>query len=135
MERRSIEPVESWSRLDAVILSAIALCHRLFWLQWPALTPDSDEYSQLASWIVATGRFTRDGHTPTSYRPPLYPLFLALCSLVAPNRIEAILLIQAAFGTITVLLTYLIAARAFGRQSAVVAGLLLALAPTTARYS
>ena len=43
-----------------------------------ALTGDADSYRQLAENLVAHGTFGTD-HTPTAYRPPLYPLLLVGC--------------------------------------------------------
>jgi 4-amino-4-deoxy-L-arabinose transferase-like glycosyltransferase len=40
--------------------------------------PDEREYVNLADRIVATGTYTTDEGAPTAYRPPGYPLFLAI---------------------------------------------------------
>lgn len=39
--------------------------------------PDEADYLQLARHLVTCGNYTMDGATPTAYRPPAYPLFLA----------------------------------------------------------
>src|SRR4051794_38750339 len=50
--------------------------------------PDERDYVELATNLAHSGRFTRDGHTPTAYRAPGYPLLLAVfIGVGAPVRV------------------------------------------------
>lgn len=42
--------------------------------------PDEHEYTTLAHQLATQGRFTLDGNTPTAYRPPGYPVLMAVCA-------------------------------------------------------
>ena len=107
--------------------------------------PDGQEYLTLARALQVQHLFTADGISPTDYRPPLYPLMIAIAfhgqappALTADeptNSLWPVYLIQIILGTLTAALTYVVARRTFNRPAALLAGMGLALAPTIARYS
>jgi len=125
----------TWPAVDLLAVSLAALVHRLLWLRWaPRLLGDSDEYLRIARHLVEQGVFSENGHTPSSYRPPLYPAMLAALSWLSGDAERSIVAVQVAAGVATVAMTYVVAARFFGRAPALIGAMCLALAPLTARY-
>ena len=114
----------------------IALGVRLCWILYgPWMGGDSREYLRLARSLVTHGTFSYDGVTPTAFRPPLYPAFLALLWHGPRPPFLAVYLTQAASGAATALIVYAIASRAFNRTAGLVAGLLVACGPMAGRYT
>lgn len=72
-------------------------------------------------------------YIPTAARAPLYPLMIALLWWQSGPPIIATLVAQAVLGSLTVLLVYAMADRVFGRKSALLSGIGVALAPMTLR--
>lgn len=72
-------------------------------------------------------------YTPTAARAPLYPLMIALLWWRSGPPIIATQVVQAVLGSLTVLLVFGMADRAFGRRSAFLSGIAVALAPLTVR--
>lgn len=119
---------------SGIVVAAFAI--RLAWLGAPHdLQPDSLEYIRLAQSLVATGTYGVDGTTPSTYRPPLYPLVLAAAQTITPRWETLILVAQCVLGALTVSLTIGIGRRLLGGREAVVAGLMLACAPMTGRFA
>jgi len=117
-------------------VSGVALCSRLAWLAWPSSnTGDSVEYFETGVRLASTGMFSMDGRVASSWLPPLYPALIAICSLVSRHPVELMLLLQAVLGAITVACVYSIADQFFGRRAALVAALVLAVAPMTSRFA
>ena len=109
---------------------------RIAWLSAPhALQPDSVEYMQLAHSLTTTGRYSLDGQTFSTSRPPLYPLLIAAAESVTARQETLILAIQCVLGALTVGLTMTVARRFFGERVALVAGMLLAVAPMTGYFA
>ena len=122
-----------WRGVAAI--SAVALCWRSFWLLRPDWEiGDASEYLKLGQSIAHAGIFSYDGSHPSSYRPPLYPAFIAAADLFTGHPVETILIAQVILGTLTVTLACLIAAHAYDRPTAILAGAMLAIAPMTSRY-
>jgi 4-amino-4-deoxy-L-arabinose transferase-like glycosyltransferase len=121
---------------DSLLVTAVGLACRIVWLHWPlSTTGDSIEYLETGARLAATGTFSMDGRIPSSWLPPLYPAFIAACSLASRHPVAPLLAIQVVLGALTVTFTYTVAAQSFGGRAALVAGLGLALAPMTARYT
>jgi 4-amino-4-deoxy-L-arabinose transferase-like glycosyltransferase len=123
-----------WRGVAAI--SAVALCWRSLWLLRPDWEiGDASEYLKLGQSIVHAGIFSYDGSHPSSYRPPLYPAFIAAAHLFTGHPVEAVLIVQVIIGTLTVTLACLIATHYFDQPTAIVAGAMLAIAPMTSRYT
>lgn len=69
------------------------------------VTSDALDYHQLAENFLLKHQFGFNVH-PSSYRPPLYPLFLALVYMISGNSLVAVLFFQAVFGALTVLFVF-----------------------------
>lgn len=61
------------------------------------------------------------------WQPPLYPYFLALLLKIFGARMAAVYIVQAAIGSLSCLLTYLIGRRVFGERAGLLAGIVVAL--------
>jgi hypothetical protein len=152
--------IDRHDRRVLIGLTLLALALRAAWLRWPTgLEGDGAEYLQLATSLATSGRYSADGVTLSSYRPPLYPALLAACSFItawgstvpgslfsssrplAPlssltsATITLVLWIQCLLGAATVTLVYFVARRMFDRKIAALAALFLAVAPMTTRYA
>jgi 4-amino-4-deoxy-L-arabinose transferase-like glycosyltransferase len=127
--------IRRWTIPAAAIIVA-SLMIRIAWLSAPhALQPDSVEYMQLAHSLTTTGRYSLDGQTFSTSRPPLYPLLIAAAESVTARQETLILAIQCVLGALTVGLTMTVARRFFGERVALVAGMLLAVAPMTGYFA
>jgi len=126
-----------WRWLAAIFL--LALIARVGWvLVAPRLDPvlshdplygDASGYNLLAANLVKGWGLTWDGKTPTSYRMPGYPAFLALVYSVAGQSSEIVRLTQAVLGALLCIPVFAIARRLGGESIAVLAGLGIALHP------
>ena len=122
--------------LAATGVVALAFAVRLAWMAAPhVLQPDGIEYIKLAQSIVATGRYSMDGATLSTYRPPLYPFLIAAAMSMTVWWHGLLLVTQCAFGAITVGLTIAIGRRAFDARIALLAGVMLACAPMTGHFA
>jgi 4-amino-4-deoxy-L-arabinose transferase-like glycosyltransferase len=127
--------IRRWTILTAALLVS-SLLIRVAWLSAPhALQPDSLEYLRLAHSLTTTGRFSLDGQTFSTYRPPLYPLLIAAAESVTARPETFILAVQCVLGALTVGLTMMVARRFFGEPVALVTGALLAIAPMTGHFA
>ena len=116
----------------------LALLLRLAWValsdgdevlsRWGKQNTDAIEYHQLAKNIVEGKGYSWKGR-PTSYRPPLYPAFLASIYFFAKGSgLSAVRFVQAALGVLSVLLIFFITRLLFRKRSAeIIAGLIAAV--------
>lgn len=99
---------------------------------------DSAQYDSIA-WNLLSGRgYSMDNqppYQPTARRPPVYPLFLAAVYQIIGRDYRGAKLIQAFIDSITCVLLYLIARRVLNKRQALVAGILIAIWPSTALFS
>ncbi len=122
--------------ISAGVIIVVAFAVRLAWLRAPhALQPDGVEYIQLARSLTTTGRYGMDGHTPSTFRPPLYPLLIAAVESATANWEPLLLGVQCLMGALTVGLTMTIARRFFSDRVALLAGAMLAVAPMTSQFA
>lgn len=111
-----------WTAVGLLIL-ALAIRGAVLLLERDRLTADPDGYRLLAQNLTEHGTFGRDGQ-PTAYRPPLYPLLLAVCEAGPWNALTAIAVLHLALGVATAALTLEIARRwPLGDYSFLAAGL------------
>ena len=91
---------------------------------------DSQQYLRLGRSILARGAYGWDGRQST-FRPPGYPLLIALCGASVP----VLLVVQALLGGLTVFLAGLLALRWFGRAAGIAAAALCAIDIPSLFYS
>jgi 4-amino-4-deoxy-L-arabinose transferase-like glycosyltransferase len=124
------------AKVELAGITLLALAVRLAWVKfgsWEA--GDSQWYIGAARNIVTNHIFSADGSRPTAFRPPLYSALIASLWFGESAPTLIVLLVQALLGALTVTLVYLIAQRHFGRAVAVLAGVGMALAPMTGRFT
>lgn len=113
-------------------LFCLALAFRLlFALQPPPAEADAADYLRLARDLRSGQGYVDPAGRPSAFRPPLYPLFLALTG-PEPRLAAAI---QSALGASNCLLTVALASRFVPGPASWMAGLLLALDPVSAAAS
>lgn len=88
---------------------------------------DEREYDRLARDLLLKKAYVNSAGGPTSFRPPVYPSFLALIYKIFGRNILIARLVQAIIGSITVCLFYLIAENIFNRTTALLSGIFTAL--------
>lgn len=130
-------------KIPVAIIILAGLAARLLCISWWHQT----DFSQSDSWeYIALARNLRLHHTfsgaalvepvlPTTYRPPLYPAVIAVLWRDTEVPATAVMLLQALLGACTAALVYLVALRAFTRRIALAAGLAMAVAPLSCRYT
>ncbi len=121
-----------------LLVVLLALLLRLVWVglsegdnvlsRWGKQNTDAMEYHQLAKNILEGKGYSWEGRS-TSYRPPLYPAFLAGIYFFAKGSgVSVVRFIQAAIGALSVFLIFLITRLLFGKRSAeIIAGLIAAV--------
>ncbi len=125
-------------RSGLIAVVALAILARLI-LAWPRIglpADDPDNYLPLAHSLARGHGFEING-LPTAYRPPLYPIVLAIVSPHTGDRFgAAIALLHAILGAITTALTALTARRwGISWNRALIAAGLVALDPVLAVQS
>ncbi len=94
---------------------------------------DAQDYDRIAVALADTGRFPPTLYaapgSPTALRPPTYPLLLAAIYKLGGRSLDAVLVVNALLGTLAVALLYLLVARVFDRQRALLAAGLAAVLP------
>jgi hypothetical protein len=115
---------------------ALALAVRLtFLLACPRpLTSDARDYDALAWTLATTGHYAVADGTPTAYRAPGYPAFLAAIYAAVGRRPEAVKAAQAVLDSLTALFLYLLLSRR-SRAAALIAGLAWAVLPAAVLFS
>ena len=100
------------------------------------MRPDSPTYLGPAFSLLSDGVFASSpGASPTAFRTPLYPLYLAFCLLISGKSLGFCAAVSAVLGGLIAAPVYL-AARLFGGwKSAFFAALLFALNPTAIALS
>ncbi|MHC4713640.1 MAG: ArnT family glycosyltransferase [Planctomycetota bacterium] len=127
MPRRRPESIRFFNlALLVVFLCAFGL--RIAYVRaWP-LPPDTDSYREISNHLLAGRGFSLDGSSPTAYRPPGYPLFLAVLEGLTGSPWAA-LYVQCFLGAVVTVMTALVARRIVGEVFAPLAGLAVAVDP------
>lgn len=88
---------------------------------------DAAEYDNLAINLLSARGFTLDSVTtrPTSWRMPLYPLFLAMLYLVFGHNYFAVRVMQCIMGALLCVIIFYIAKTIFGRKTAFLSAITL----------
>lgn len=122
--------------IAAGVIGTAAAGLRLAALRWaPPIEGDAVEYLALARNLVRTHTFTSDGVTPASYRPPLYPAFLAVFDWIGVDEVRWALIVQCILGGLTVAMICALGRRVATARVATTAAVALAIAPMTVRYA
>ncbi|MCA9247183.1 MAG: glycosyltransferase family 39 protein [Planctomycetales bacterium] len=119
----------------------LATLIRSGWLaaDWASLTADPDAYWQLGENLAQCGTlgFRRQGESeirPTAYRPPLYPLLIAMATRLGENR-SLLAALHLALGVAACLWIYGAARRWLSTGWAALAALMVAVDPLLLRHS
>lgn len=120
-----------------LIVLAVALALRLLVIAGTrdfGPTGDPAHYDEIATWIAEAGRFAptqlAEPGSPSAFRPPGYPLFLAgVYEVFGVSRYTVARGVSALLGVAFVLLVYLLVARVFDRRLALWSAGIAAVAP------
>lgn len=104
----------------------------VYWRWWGG---DSPAYLAIAKNLFFHHSFSETYGVPTASRPPLYPFFIAAFGWTDGVQVSAVLGAQIVLGAATVVLVYLIASERFSHTVALVAALIMTLAPMTNKYT
>jgi len=120
-------------RYELPALLGLALAVRLLLLvAWtPPIVADAADYDRLARSLAEGRGYTNARGEATSWRPPLYPAFVATIYRVAGGSVEAVRLAQVLVDAGTVALGYQLGTVLFGTLAGRIAGLLIAVNVST----
>ncbi|HEX5083198.1 MAG TPA: glycosyltransferase family 39 protein [Blastocatellia bacterium] len=90
---------------------------------------DAADYHRLAMSIVTSHGYLAQNGSPTAWRPPGYPFFLAGIYSIAGESVFTAYMVQAILGGLTVLALMYLAMAILGRKAAIVSGVMAALYP------
>jgi 4-amino-4-deoxy-L-arabinose transferase-like glycosyltransferase len=92
-------------------------------------TSDAGDYHRLATGLAQGNGYLNTEGTATAWRPPAYPVFLAIIYKVFGITYVRATIVQAVLGGFTVLLLIYVSAAILGWREAIVAGLIAAVYP------
>jgi 4-amino-4-deoxy-L-arabinose transferase-like glycosyltransferase len=123
------------SRLQLILIVGIALIIRLILLYLSRnlglIIWDEKDYNLLAANIIKGNGFSFDGQTPTAFRPPLYPAFVALIYYIANSaNIIYVRIAQIIISLFNIVLVYLIGKDSFNKGTGILAALIFSIYPT-----
>ena len=112
-----------------IVILFLALFIRIFCAISFNKFPSSDayDYDRLAVSILNGSGYVNGLGEPTSWRSPLYPLFLASVYFLFGHNYEIVRIIQAIIGTMTCLIIYFIGKNLYSKSIGLLAALLAAL--------
>jgi hypothetical protein len=113
--------------LPAVLALATALRLLLLVFWTPELSSDALDYDRLARSLVDGRGYTNSRGELTSWRPPLYPGFVAAGYILSGGSVRGVRFFQALLDVGTVALTYHLGKRLFGYAAGCIAALLVAV--------
>lgn len=119
----------SMRRFELPVVIALAAALRLLTLfLWaPELSGDAVDYDRLARGLVEGRGYVNSRGEPTSWRPPLYPGFVATGYVLGNGSAQVVRVLQAALDLGTVACAFIIGRSLFGRNPGLIAALLVAL--------
>jgi 4-amino-4-deoxy-L-arabinose transferase-like glycosyltransferase len=106
-----------------VLLIILALAARLVYAVFFPIPPTKDaaDYDRIAVNLAEGRGYTSDGVSPTAFRPPLFPLFLAGVYSLFGHSYGAVRVLQAILGAASCVLIFVIVDRLYGRRQALLA--------------
>ena len=112
-------------------LLLLAVAFRLYGvLSHPAVTSgDAPDYHRLATGLVEGRGYVNAAGTPTAWRPPGYPVFLAGIYKIVGISVRRATIVQAILGGLTVLVLMALGAMILGWHRALIAGAIAAVYP------
>jgi 4-amino-4-deoxy-L-arabinose transferase-like glycosyltransferase len=122
--------------IDVAALAALSVLVRLPWVMLVHAGPSSDSFFYyLGAKSIAAGHgYAVLGH-PTAFFPVGWPAFLAGVFLVSGPSFVAVKIVNLVLWALTTALVYTLGRRLAGRRVGVVAGVLVAVAPTMTVYA
>ncbi|MFH0793397.1 MAG: glycosyltransferase family 39 protein [bacterium] len=121
------------------VVFAVALAVRVACVVWIPPTPqsafgpldDATDYDHLARTLLSNGAFLSPSGEPTAFRPPVYPIFLAIIySISGVGNLRAVALCHAILGAISSVLLVRLGQRAkFPANASLLAGAIYAVYP------
>jgi 4-amino-4-deoxy-L-arabinose transferase-like glycosyltransferase len=115
------------SELLAIVLVAVVL-RLVFLALWaPGLIADASDYDRLARGLVDGHGYVNTRGEPTSWRPPLYPAFVAGVYRLSGYSSTAVRVVQIGLDLATIVLAYRIGRSLFGNGPGLAAALLVAV--------
>jgi 4-amino-4-deoxy-L-arabinose transferase-like glycosyltransferase len=119
-----------------LIIFGIGLLSRTFFIVFaPFTSGDQRDYAAIAHNLVHYGQYAITRTSPTVFRPPLYPLFIAFVYLFAGERNEAVWIAQAIIGAASGVLLYLILRRVVREGTARFTAIMAAIYPNLSFYA
>lgn len=122
-----------FSPLSLIIVSALLVRLAIAVFFTPPLLQDEIEYVAIAQSLYHGNGFSVDG-TPTAYRAPAYPTFVAAVFTAFGESVVPVRIIQAFADTLSCLFIFLIAKRFFSGTTPYIAASLYAIFPGNALY-
>jgi 4-amino-4-deoxy-L-arabinose transferase-like glycosyltransferase len=119
------------NRLAFTLIFTLAIILRFYAvIKFPAKpASDAADYHRLAMSIVTSHGYVAQNGSPTAWRPPGYPFFLAGIYSIAGESVFTAYIVQAILGGLTVLALMYLAMAILGRKAAIVSGVMAALYP------
>ncbi|MGC9974439.1 MAG: glycosyltransferase family 39 protein [Gaiellaceae bacterium] len=122
--------------LDIAVVAVLALAARLPWALIVHAGPSSDSlFYYLGAKSIAAGHGYEIFHHPTAFFPVGWPVFLAGLFLITGPSFIAVKVAALLLWMLTTALVYLLGRRLGGRSVGLVAGVLVAVAPTMTIYA
>lgn len=118
--RRPRDP-EDW--LWLVVGVAVAARAALLWTWEPALASDAADYVRIATDLNQGEGFRDTNGDPTSFRGPVYPLFVASILKLTGGSLWAVRVLQVLLDAVTVVVTFRLARATFGERLGSAVGL------------
>ena len=115
--------------LIGILLLAVAFRAYGVWAHPIAPNADAADYHRLASGLVEGRGYINAAGTPTAWRPPAYPFFLAGIYKIIGVNAQRATIVQVILGGLTVLMLTALGAMILGWRSALIAGAVAALYP------
>ena len=115
--------------LIGLLLLAIAFRAYGVWSHPAVPVSDAEDYHQLATRLVEGRGYVNAAGTPTAWRPPAYPVFLAGVYKIAGVSAPWATMVQVILGGLTVLMLTALAAMILGWPRALIAGVIAAVYP------
>jgi 4-amino-4-deoxy-L-arabinose transferase-like glycosyltransferase len=119
-----------------LVIFGAGLLSRIFFILFsPFTSGDQRDYTSIAHNLLQTGRYAINPASPTIYRPPLYPFFIAFVYLLFGERPAAVWIAQALIGAGAGVLIYLMLRRLVSEGNALLTAGLTAVYPNLSFYA